>query len=116
MIYNTTNYDRLVNIDETVLVYRFEEDPMPLFRGKITFETEDSNAAPEPSAACRIRNHNDLEFTLIYLQVSKKLIVSAEVGVGPSAAANEFIAEFPELEPYREYVVGQEGYPTNEAP
>lgn len=103
MIYTSTDYDRPVDINNTLLIYHFDESLKLLLRERITFEEEDSHAAPEPSVCCRLRNHHDREFILLYLLVSHKLLVTGEIGVEPQVVTREFIAEFPELEPHREY-------------
>lgn len=63
MICTTTEYDRPVDINNTLLIYHFDESLKRLLSDRITFEDEDSNAAPEPSLCCRLRNHHDREFT-----------------------------------------------------
>jgi hypothetical protein len=103
MINTTTDYSRRVDIDDTVLVFDFDDRLKALISDRIIFETEDSGVAPGPSVGCRIRNHLDTEFTLLYTLVSKTLMVTGNVETPKIIIANEFLAEFPELAPYIRY-------------
>lgn len=75
----------------------------PCFKTRSIFEPEETDDAPEPSIGCWLRNHHEREFTLLYLQAFRKLLVSREPGTATRATVRDFIAEFPQLEAYLEY-------------
>ena len=85
------------------MVFKFTAEMKARLADKLRFEVEDANAAPEPSFGCRIRNQNDVEFTLLYLPCSEKLLVAGEVGVCKRMTADEFLIEFPQLISFLEY-------------
>lgn len=99
MIFTTTEYHRPVDAEQA-LEYRFNDKLKQSLSDRIVFENEESNFAPEPSVACRIRNEKGSEFTLIFLQKSSVLMVFGEAGVDRMQVANEFMKELPELQAY----------------
>jgi hypothetical protein len=83
--------------DDTILEYRFDESIKASIQQKAQFESEESNFAPEPSVACRVRAENGCEFALIYLQGTQKLLVFGECGVDRENAIATFLNELPEM-------------------
>lgn len=91
---------RLIDPYNQIIEYQLDADSEKQVFDLFEFETEDSEAAPEPSVACRVRAKNGLEYCLLFVQRPKTLLVFSEFDVNRKICLEVFLKECPQLNPY----------------
>lgn len=94
------SYSKKLDLDVTVLEYRFDDTLKSQVADKLPFEKEDSNFAPVPSVAVGIRTDDEREFGVVYIPYCRQIYVFGEMNTDRTAAAAVFRSAFPELDAF----------------
>lgn len=100
-----------MDVFNQIIDYRLDPAIKEQIMEKYQFDSEDSGFAPEPSVASRVRSECGRDFSLIYIQRTRILMVLGELFADRNSSIEIFLKECPELTPYM-----REAYPLPPSP
>lgn len=95
------DYTRAIDLEVPIAMVYCDYETIEALKGKLDFESEDSNTQPEPSYACRARSTAGIDFLLLYFPHRQLIAVCSEAGVDIQVARAVFFNEVPELKEER---------------